>query len=205
MIELIDLKEIRHDGSDLSDLQAMLKQLVGQPFLFFRVSYGDELRFHLGDLQSDSNPRMRGRTKGSYIVGARASLWMVYSAPQHVLATSDDDRARPSETQAVARWVDIKTIETGGFITPGSIITSAGADHSAPGFSLRLHFSDGSTAYTRPAPDPDEVEPDGEEGSPDVGGLDIPDWEVLTTHQRILKVGPGPRWSYLDSTRKRPA
>jgi hypothetical protein len=204
MIELIDLKETRSECSDLSDLNALLKQLVGQPFLFFRVSYGDELRLHLGDLQGYSNPRMQGRTRGSYIVGARASSWIVSSASQHVLLTSGDEGAGRSETPATARSVDIETIETGGFITPGSLVTAAGADRSAPGFSLQLRFSDGSTAYIRPMAGPDEAEPEGEERSTDAGEIEIADWEILTPHQRILKVGPGPLWSYLDSTRERP-
>src|SRR5947209_8597830 len=103
MIELIDLKETRCDRSDLSDLQNLLKQLVGQPFLFVRVSYGDELRLHLGDMQGYSNAKMQGRTRGSYIVGARGSSWIVYSAPRHVLATSGDGGlADRSETPATA-------------------------------------------------------------------------------------------------------
>jgi hypothetical protein len=203
MIELIDLKETRRECSDLSDLNALLKQLVGQPFLFFRISYGDELRLHLGVMQGYSNPKMQNLTRGSYIVGARGSSWIVFSAPRHVLATSGDAGSGRSETPATARSVDIKTIETGGFITAGSIVTTAGADRSAPGFSLQLRFSDGSTAYIRPMPGPDEVEPGGEEAATDVGAMEIPDWEVLTPHQRILKVGPGPRWNYLDSTRDR--
>jgi hypothetical protein len=203
VIELIDLKEIRRDCSHLSDLQALLKQLVGQPFQFFRVSYGDELRLHLGDLRSHSNPKLRSRTKGSYIIGARASAWIVFSAPRQVLATSGDARDHGSDAPATAGLVDIKTIETGGLITPGAIITYAGADQSAPGFSLRLRFSDGSSAFIRPAPEPDEVEPIGEKTSADDGTIEIPDWEVLTPHERILRVGPGPRWDYLDSTRKR--
>jgi hypothetical protein len=204
MIELIDLRETRHECPDRSDLQALLQQLVGQPFLFFRVSYGDELRLHLGEVQGYSNPKVQGRTRGSYIIGARASGLIVFSAPRHLLVTSGDGEAGRSETPATARSVDIKTIETGGFITPGSIVTSAGADRSGPGFSLQLRFSDGSTAYIRPSPGSDEVEPEGEERSTDVGAREIPDWEILTPHQRILKVGPGPRWNYLDSTRGRP-
>jgi hypothetical protein len=202
MIELIDLKEIRLDCSDLSDLQTLLKQLIGQPFRFFRVSYGDELRLHLGDLQSYTNPKMRSRTKGSYIVGARASSWIVFSAPQQILVASDDVRIDQTGSRA-AKSVDIKSIETGGFITPGSIIIFAGADRLAHGFSLQLRFSDGSRSVVLPRPESYEAVPEDETNSEDIGGIEIADWEILTPFERILKVGPGLRWGYLDSTSRR--
>jgi hypothetical protein len=202
MIDLVDLKDIRLDRSDLSDLQTLLRQLVGQPFRFFRVSYGDELLLHLGDLQNYSNPKMRGRTRGSCIVGARASSWVVTSASHHQLATKDEIRIDQPDARA-ARQVDIKTIETGAFITPGCIVTSAGTDRSAHGFSLQLRFSDGSIIVILPTPEPDESVPDSEADSDDVSGMEISDWEILTPYERILRVGPGLRWSYLDSTSKR--
>jgi hypothetical protein len=130
-------------------------------------------------------------------------MWIVFSAPRQVLASSGDAGDHRPDVPASARLVDIKTIETAGFITPGAIITHARADRSTPGFSLRLRFSDGSSAYIRPAPGPDEVERVGEQTSADDGTIELPDWEVLTPHERILRVGPGPRWGYLDSTRKR--
>ena len=174
MIELVDLKETRHDCPDLSGLQSLLKQLHGQPFRFFRVSYGDELRLHLGDLQGYSSPRMQGRSKGAYMIGARASSWLVFSAPRLVLASSEVVRADSVKSQVKANLIDIKLIETGDFITPGAMIMSANADRSAHGFSLRLGFSDGSSVLIHPDSEVDE---------------EIADWEVLTPHQRILTVG----------------
>jgi hypothetical protein len=158
--EFIYLKETRFDCSDLSDLQTLLRQLVGQPFRCFRVSYADELRLHLGDLQDYSNPKMRNRTRGSSIVGARASSWVVISARQHQLATSDEIRIDQPDARAAKR-VDIKTIETGDFITPGCIVTSARTDRSAHGFSLQLRFSDGSTIVILPTPELDLSVPEG--------------------------------------------
>ncbi len=202
MIELIDLKEVRFDCSDLSDLQVLLKQLVGQPFRFFRVSYGDELRLHLGDLQSYSSPRMRGRTRGSYIIGARASSWVVTSAPRHMLAASDDICIDQPDGRT-ARRVNIKTLETGDFITPGSIITFVGASRAVHGFALELRFSDDSRTLILPVPESYETVPEGETDSDDVTGVGISDWEILTPYERILRVGPGLRWDYVDSTRQR--
>ena len=206
MIALIDLKEIQFDRTDLAHLQSLLTQLVGQPFQFFRVFYGDELRLHLGALQSDSNPKMRSRMKGSYILGARASAWIVFSAPRRVLATSGDVDIRQPDIHD-PKWMDIKSIETGGFITPDSIVEFARVDRSGHAFSLRLGFSDDSTIFIRPTPVSYESVAEGETRSDDLAEMEaaeteIADWELLTPHQRILKVGPGLRWSYVDSTRK---
>lgn len=203
MIDLIDLSETRHDSPDLSDLQSLLKQLLGQPFRFFRVSYGDELRLHLGELQGDSKSGMRGRTKGSYVLAARASSWVVYSAPRLILAASDHVRVPPDNPQAMTRRVEIGEIEKGEWITPGSVVIFAGAERVPHGFSFQLRFSDNSTVYVSPTSEFSEDPLDGETSSEDPGGVEISDWEVMTPHQRILRVGPGPRWNYLDSTKRR--
>ena len=201
MIELIDLKAIRRDGSDLPDLRALLLQLIGQPFQFFRAAYGEELRLHLGDLQGYSSPRMRGRTRGSYIVGARASSSIVSSAPRQMLAASDVVRVDSPGTPGSQR-VGIDAVETGGFVAPGSIVTDAGADRSDRGFSLHLRFSDGSMIHIRPNPGPSESMPEIEMAPDDVDRRGVSDWEILTPHQRILRAGPGPRWDYADATTK---
>lgn len=206
MIALIDLKEIQFDRMDSAHLQSLLTQLLGLSFQFFRVSYGDELRLHLGPLQSYSNPKMRSLMKGSYILGARASSWIVFSAPRRVLATHDDVDTGQHDVPDLKR-VDIKSIETGVFITPGSIVEFARVDRSGHAFSLLLGFSDDSTIFIRPTPD-SYATVDGESRSNHLAELDaaeteIADWELLTPHQRILCVGPGLRWSYLDSTRER--
>jgi hypothetical protein len=206
MIAVIDLKETQIDRSDVADLQTLLKQLIGQPFHFFRVSYGDEMRLHLGTLQSYSNPRLRGRMKGSYILSARASSWIVFSAPRRVLATSDDVENSQPDTHG-AKLLDIKSLETGNFITPGSLVESARVNRSAHGFTLLLVFSDDSTIFIRPTPESYESVAEGETRSDEhaeteAAETEIADWELLTPHQRILTVGPGLRWSYVDSTSK---
>ncbi len=202
MIDLIDLTEIRLGCSDLPDLQALVKQLVARPFRFFRVSYGDELRLHLGDLIPYANPRMRARSRGSYVVGAPASTWVLFSATRQKLATTEDARVQASPGVA-ARKVDIKTIETESLIQPNAIVTSSNVDRTDEGFSLQLQFSDGSMIYIRPTPSSDEVVAEAEARSEAVDEAAISDWEILTPHHRILTVGPGPLWSYSDSSVRR--
>jgi len=75
MIEILDFKSIQESSEDRRELQSLLRQVLGQPFLFFRVSYGDELTVHLGEARNHSHPKMKGRRKGSYIISARASCW----------------------------------------------------------------------------------------------------------------------------------
>ena len=197
MIDLIDYKEIRFECQDLTDLRMLLKQLLGQPFRFFKVSYGEEVRLHLGDFRAYSSPRMRGRKRGSYIVGARASSWLIFSVPRHTLATSTDVQVfdSGSDKEAAHRQVPIKTIETGNFITAGSVVIMASADRMNDGFVLRLEFSDGSKVLVTPSSE--GVDDEAEEG----GQMEIADWEILTPHDRTLLVGPAGRWGYLDSTK----
>ena len=48
----IDLsQEQKSSGQDLSGLKSHLAPLLGVPFRFARVSYGDELTLHFGDLR----------------------------------------------------------------------------------------------------------------------------------------------------------
>ena len=48
LIEFRQATGLSHD--DLPGLQANLAELVGEPFQFARISYGDELTLHFGDL-----------------------------------------------------------------------------------------------------------------------------------------------------------
>ena len=201
MIDVIDLKDIRDESRDLPDLQTLLKQLVGQPFRFFRVAYGDELRLHLGGLQGYSNPKMRGQARGSYVLGARASSWVVVSAPKSTLLASD--RAEVRAPKGMTRRVDVKEIEDGGYVTPGAVVVGVTSDRSPPGFAVQLAFADGSTAFIGPNPETYEDAPDGEDGTEEAADMEISDWEILTPHSRILRVGPGERWCYLDSNKRR--
>lgn len=192
MIEMVDLKDIRSDSADRSDLQMLLKQLVGQPFLFFKVSYGEELKLNLGETRHYNRPAMKGRLRGSYSIGARASGWYIHSASRAVVLNSD---GLPLENaRDTPKKVNIREIESGDYITPGSIVSSAKAHEIGAGFALAMNFSDGSNVLVTPFASLDEAQ--------DEGGIEIADWEVFTPHERYLRVGPGLRWSYLESSSK---
>ncbi len=203
MIDLVNLKEIRFESSDLEDLQALAKQLIGQPFQFFRVAYGEELRLHLGNLVNYSRSRTKGRTRGSFIIGSRASSWIVSSATTHTLLASDSIKVVPQDTVRVTRKVDIRQIETGRYIAPGIVVVRATAERLQDGFSLHLVFADGSTAMILPNPETYEYLSQGEQAAKGEVDMEISDWEILTPHSRVLRVGPGERWCYVDSIAKK--
>src|SRR5687768_14011300 len=74
-------KEARKQGNrgGLPELRAHLLQLVGEPYLLARMSYGDELTLHFGSRREAKQRRLRaaGVAYGSYILSARASAWLL--------------------------------------------------------------------------------------------------------------------------------
>jgi hypothetical protein len=195
MIEMLDFKAIQALSDDPRELHSLLRQLMGQPFLFFRVSYGDELTLHLGEAKGYSHPRMKGRHKGSYILGARASHWYLRPDSEPVMLVGADDRE--PELSSRGRRLDIREIESRPIVEPSSVVASVEVLPSARGFGLMLPLSDRSTLIVLPAPPSPSVEGEGEA----VEGKDLADWELFTPHDRYLRVGPGHRWSYLESNK----
>ncbi|HZW31542.1 MAG TPA: hypothetical protein VFF52_12595 [Isosphaeraceae bacterium] len=82
---LIDLRQARVSAADLSGLLAHLAPLVGERFRFVRVSYGDELTVHFGDLEPARNPKLKGKLYGAYILGMCASPWVLKSGTEPVV------------------------------------------------------------------------------------------------------------------------
>ncbi len=194
MIRLTDYAEVRFESSDADDLLSVLTQLQGQRFLSFLVSYGDELRLNLGEPIPFTSPRLRGRSRGAYVLGARASSWVVVGGATRLGAASDDVQVEGATTSRV----EIATIETSRIITPEAYVVDVAVTPRNDGFAVMLKFSDQSVVLIDPRFDPDEP-PD---ASDEPTGVEIADWELLTPHSRILRVGPGRRWSYVDSTRR---
>ena len=191
MIELVDLAKIRVGSDDADELRSLLKQLVNQPFVAFRVSYGDELQIHLGETRVSKYPKGRGMTLGTYIVTTRASAWSLLSGTRSVLLTNATEAEAASESGGPnPNQQNIHVIESNSHIAPGSTIQSATPFVTKHGFGLSLKFTDSSEFFLTPsAPEPEDDE------------FPIADWEVFTPREHLLKVGPGPTWSYmLDSS-----
>jgi hypothetical protein len=69
--------------------------------------------------------------RGTYIVSARGSSWIVSSVPRSVLLLSDDLLHNEPDLKARGNRVDIRSIEETGFTLPGSIVEHADACRSA--------------------------------------------------------------------------
>ncbi len=190
MIELIDLARTRLSSEDADDLRSLLKLLVNQPFIEFRVSYGDELQIHLGEERLCEHPRRRGTVMGTYVVTTRASSWSLLSGTQSVLITSDPEVETSTEArEASPNQKEIHVIESTSYIAPRSTVRAASPFATKYGFGLSLKFADSSEFFLVPsAPEPGDAEDP------------IADWEVLTPSEHLLKAGPGLTWSYLPDS-----
>jgi hypothetical protein len=187
--QLIDLRQARRPSpDDLPGLSAYLAQLVGEPFRFARVSYGDELTLHFGALRPARSPRLKNHLYGSYVLGLRASPWVLKSGTVPLVLTSGvslDPSQRPSGTP-----LSKEALESGGFIEAESRVVEATPFLVSPavGFGLQLRMSDGSTLLALPGTsEPDEP---GDEGLPRLA-----DWELLSP-SGLLKAGPDLEWSF---------
>ena len=189
MTNLIDLHKTRAAiPGDLSGLQSDLAQLVGEPFRFARVSYGDELTLHFGDLRPAKSPKLKGKLYGAYVFGSRGSPWIVKSGSQSLVLTADLD-GHPGEP------VRKEDLEANPLVAPDSRVLAATAFVVKPAnaHGVELRFSDGSTLRILPtlaeADDP-----------ADAALPALADWE-LASPAGLLSVGPGLTWSFAPSTR----
>ena len=188
MTNLIDLRETRAAvPGDLSGLQNYLAQLVGEPFRFARVSYGDELTLHFGDLRPAESPKLKGKLYGAYAFGSRGSPWIVKSGSQPLVlaADLDGDAGEP---------VRKEDLEANPLIAPDARVIAATAFVVKPANALgvEVRFSDGSTLRILPtlaeADDPaDALLPA------------LADWE-LDSPAGLLSAGPGLTWSFKPET-----
>jgi hypothetical protein len=193
MIGVIDLHNIRSKSGDLFGLRAYLQQLVGQPFLHFRFSYGDELSLHLGQPRQYASPKLKHLVQGSYVIATRASQWLLRSnSPPRVLVGSEDNgKPLPDDLKPITK----QDVETSDLVQRGARIVFAEAVMMGPpqtsvfGFGLSVLLSDGSSLLIVP----EAVE------QPQSQDEELADWEVFTPHDRYLRVGPGAHWSYLPS------
>jgi hypothetical protein len=188
----IDLRQQRESRSaDLSGLLAYLAPLVGEPYRFVRVSYGDELTLHFGDLEPARQPKLKGKLYGAYILGMRASPWVLKSGTEPVVVNGGV--LHDLSGAALGTPLRKEELESRRLIEPDSPVLTATAFIVKPvnGFGLQIRFSDGSTLLVLPTiPEPDEPEDD--------GLPELADWELLGPGW-LLSAGPGLVWSFEPS------
>jgi hypothetical protein len=191
---LIDLRQARNASADnLGELQAYLTQLIGEPFRFARVSYGDELTLHFGDLRPAHSPKLKGRNYGAYILGVRGSPWVLKSGAEPLVLTSGINLGElPS---GFGKLIRKEEFETDPFICPESRVLSVAPFVVKPAnaFGLQLRTSDGSALLILPTVP--EEEPD-DETIPEIA---VADWELVSPGG-ILNAGPGLNWSFKPSS-----
>lgn len=171
-------------SQDAARLCQHLARLVSEPFRFARVSYGDELTLHFGDLKHGSSSKMRSKLYGSYILGLRGSPWMLKSDSRGFLidagiAFGHESSEPPSGAEVISK----DQLEREPPIEPGSRVvrTFVVPVVQTKSWGLVINFSDGSTLFVRP----DEA--DAEE--------ELADWELISP-AGTLSTGPGLTWSF---------
>lgn len=190
MVVAVDLRRPYQPSSDeLAGLWACLQQLVGQPFLFFRLSYGDELTMHLGTPKEAASSKLRNRVRGSYVLTFRGSLWSLSSGPEQTIWLADP---LPVPAGSHARQVDIGELEKNPIISRNAPVITASPfiASDSGGIGLLLSFADQSTLAIRPSLEA----ADSSEDLPQIA-----DWELFTPHGKYLRVGPGLNWACLSS------
>ncbi|MEB3338699.1 MAG: hypothetical protein VKJ46_14615 [Leptolyngbyaceae bacterium] len=177
-----------HQPPDQSNTN-YLKQLIDQPLLQLRFSYGDELTLHFGNPQQYSSPKLQHLVKGSYIIGARASPWLLFN-PDGIFLGYDEEK---SEFQSISRRVNKQEIKTNvNLIQSGTLIDAADLFtiqdlENAWGFGLWLHLANGSLLLIIPNSGKEKILQDEE----------VADWEIFMPNNLYLRVGPGLKGSYL--------
>jgi hypothetical protein len=197
VIASIDLRKTRRQSSDHAALRGYLQQLVGQPFLFVRFSYGDEIVLHFGEAKPYPSPKLAHLTKGSYLVAARASSWFLTTqAPPTVIVGSEEPVSLASKQLkplTPQRLEKSKQFTAGARILAADPIQVRNGRRPAYAFGFSAVLDDGSSFLIRP-PFATVGRTKVRDRSPEIA-----DWEVFTPHGHYLRVGPGVRWSYLPS------
>jgi hypothetical protein len=195
---MLELRQDRlQSAEDVPGLQAYLAPLVGEPFRFARISYGDELTLHFGDLRPARSAKLRGHFSGVYILGVRGSAWIIKSGSESLAVTAG--LFPDSLTSDLGKPLSKQDFEKNPVIRAESRVVEANPFPVKPitGFGLQLRFSDGSSLLILPTP-PEEDDPEDEELP------ELADWELLSS-RGLLSAWPGLRWSFQPSAEKGPA
>lgn len=146
--------------------ELLSNHMVGQPYLFAKYSYGNELTIHFGKA-FEHHYGNRQWTIGSHVLSLRASPWIFHSLPQQMVIVNFDENYQPV--------IDNTFVKSGTTVTHISAFTIVG-DENRKGIALIIHFEDGSLFQALPISS-DET---------------ISDWELLMPN-KLIKVR-GSKW-----------
>ncbi len=200
MATMIDLDDIQLRSEDQDELASFLRQLIGKPFLFFRESYGEELTLHLGERIPYKNSKMSKHQRGSYLIAAKASAWIVASIGSKKRVCYTSDNVVPTKATGLVQSFELGEIEKREIVKPGSVVVNITAiPAGSTGFILDVTLSDNTTFVIVPVPRADnENDPNDDEED----GTHLPDWEIFMPGNRVLRAGPSQSWSYLNTNTK---
>lgn len=155
----------------------LLLCLLGEPYLFARRSYGDELVLHFGERRTAPPRMVKGREwryeYGSYSLHLRGSAWVAMGAAGTRDSTTVADGPRDLELPTAA-----------GARVTAALLSPVDRPEVA-GFGLRVELEDGSAIIVTPTPeDEPATTPDGEALAP------LADWELHSPYGDLV-VGPG--------------
>lgn len=173
----------------LSELSTLLTQLIGEPFRFSRVSYGDELTLHFGDLRPAQSTKLKSHLNGAYILGLRASPWFLKSGsdPMAIITAGVNPDTPPTGIPMTKEQIEadplIRRDSHVVAVTPFLLKQSDAV-------GLRLSTADGSTLSV--LPNDTERDEDSDDSLPPIA-----DWELITPNG-VIEAGPGVRWSFRE-------
>jgi hypothetical protein len=186
----IDLREPIKATDDLPGLQAViLQQLVGEPFLFARLSYADELVIHFGVPREYAIPKFGNRVEGTCVLSVRGSAWLLKSGKEPRVVW--DGKLPDSFPEPAGQAPGGELLKAGGLVEQDACVSAAGpfVMSGIAAYGLQVLLSDNSRLTVFPTPM--EPEESGDEDLPELA-----DWELLGPHG-TLKVGPGLKWEYI--------
>jgi hypothetical protein len=175
----------------LSKMQIVLAELIGKPLQFARISYGDELTLHFGDLMPARSPKLKGYEYGTHIVRVRGSWWFLVIAKKLFVGSRYGSKDSRSNGLSIGNKKSIEeTIRAHQGISVKSVYTTFVVKH-APLIGLCITMSDGGVLDINPCyRDADELEKDKR--------TELSDWDILTP-EGLLSVGPGCKWNFEPS------
>ncbi|MFO0938886.1 MAG: hypothetical protein U0798_20475 [Gemmataceae bacterium] len=162
-------------------INASLMKLIGEKYLFPRMSYGGELTLHFGELCKPKSLKLKDLSNGTFILGVRGSTRLLKPGnDQRLVLTQGISESEIRET--LGQPVTVEDLESGRFIKPQSVVVSVFAFYVPPfdGIGFNLKLSDMSDVVILPM-------------SPSKDDEDISDWELFTPDGMYLAVGPGPK------------
>ena len=189
------IAEINLDSRDdvsphtLDELGAELaRQMVGLPYLFARSTHANELTLHFGAERPHTHPKLAGKVRGTHVLSVRGSAWLLHSGVKRVVVGSGV--VPVIVPSGGTRPFNVTALESGALIGSAATVAVASPFAMEPtnAIGLEIELSDGSRFTILPTPPGDDGD-----------GLPEPaDWEILTP-TRLLRTGPGPRFSVEDN------